>query len=74
MERNVTDPQLLHPRYNALSGLHRRITAKPVDASKAAEAYALSYWIANINGYTNRIDLQRSLLLDPTWPLARVVF
>lgn len=69
----MTDLQILHPTSSELNGTHLRITAKPIDASKVAEAYALSYWISDINGNTNRVDLQRSMLLDPTVSFARSI-
>jgi len=70
-ETNVIEPCVLHPAKGQLTGNHLSITMRPIEAYKLAEACALSHWISDINGDSNTVDLQRSLILDPTSALSR---
>jgi tetratricopeptide (TPR) repeat protein len=71
METNVTEPCVLHPATGQQTGNYLSLTARAVESCKFAEACALSHWIADIIGKNSTVDLQRSLILDPTNTLAR---
>lgn len=71
METNVTEPLVLHPAAGQLTGNYLSLTERPTESCKFAEACALSHWISDINGNNSNVDLQRSLVLDPTNALAR---
>jgi hypothetical protein len=71
METNVTEPLVLHSAAGQLTENYLSLTERPTESCKFAEACALSNWIADINGNNSNVDLQRSLVLDPTNALAR---
>lgn len=71
METYVIEPCVLHPAIGQLAGNHLSLTMRPIEAYKLAEACALSHWISDINGDSNTVDLQRSLILDPTNAFSR---
>lgn len=71
METNVSEPCVLHPATGQQTRNYLSLTARAVESCKFAEACALSHWIADINDKYSTVDLQRSLILDPTNTLAR---